>query len=547
MKSIKKLLMLSVLAVMTAFCLAPGLAFADKEANIGQNDFNSDGKYEINQAGTYNLTEDVTGSIYVGTIGGTLNINLNGHTLKNENGANSALYTYDRSPTTININGAASDSEKLGCIVQDVDKNGAIRLDSTGATTFNLSNLEVKAKTTECLQAQNGKLVTLTNVNMSASGKANSLIYVNTEAKIESGVYKASDAMDTIFEIDKSSNKALTINGGSFNMFPQGTTLNSDTTLYKEANDGYYKVVSTDDERLSDHCWKVTLNDTDQILYTGTTKDIYFKLESEAKAFAGDKYAVEEIGNTIDLSTAKVSLKSDSYTYDGTAKKPQVDSVVLDDKTLTEGLDYTVSYKSNVNAGTGYVVISGVNDYEGTVEQAFTINQADFEAAKVTLSKTAFTYNGKAQKPSVKSVVLNGKTLKSGTDYTASIASGKKVGTYKVTITAKGSSYKGYTTASFVVNPKGVSKFKVSKAKKAFKAKWTKNKTERSGVQIRYSTNKSMKNAKTVKAKGASVKAKTVKKLKKKTKYYVQARSYKVVNGKTYYSSWSAKKAVKTK
>ncbi len=171
----------------------------------------------------------------------------------------------------------------------------------------------------------------------------------------------------------------------------------------------------------------------------------------------------------------------------------------------------------------------------------------DLSAAKVTLSKTAFTYNGKAQKPSVKSVVLNGKTLKSGTDYTASIASGKKVGTYKVTITAKGSSYKGKTTASFVVNPKGVSKFKVSKAKKAFKAKWTKNKTERSGVQIRYSTKKSMAGAKTVKAKGASVKAKTVKKLKKKTKYYVQARSYKVVNGKTYYSSWSAKKTVKTK
>ncbi|MDO4854843.1 MAG: InlB B-repeat-containing protein [Coriobacteriia bacterium] len=170
----------------------------------------------------------------------------------------------------------------------------------------------------------------------------------------------------------------------------------------------------------------------------------------------------------------------------------------------------------------------------------------DISAAKVTLSKTAFTYNGKAQKPSVKSVVLNGKTLKAGTDYTASIASGKKVGTYSVTVTAKGS-YTGKATASFVINPKGVTKFKVSKAKKSFKAKWAKSKTERSGVQLKYSTKKSMANAKTVKAKGASAKAKTVKKLKKKTKYYVQARAYKVVNGKTYYSAWSAKKAVKTK
>ena len=170
----------------------------------------------------------------------------------------------------------------------------------------------------------------------------------------------------------------------------------------------------------------------------------------------------------------------------------------------------------------------------------------NISAAKVTLSKTAFTYNGKAQKPSVKSVVLNGKTLKAGTDYTASIASGKKVGTYNVTIAAKGS-YTGKATTSFTVNPKGVTKFKVSKAKKSFKAKWKKNKTERSGVQVKYSAKKSMAKAKTVKAKGASVKAKKVKKLKKKTKYYVQVRAYKVVNGKTYYSSWSAKKAVKTK
>lgn len=105
----------------------------------------------------------------------------------------------------------------------------------------------------------------------------------------------------------------------------------------------------------------------------------------------------------------------------------------------------------------------------------------------------------------------------------------------------------GKASTTYTIKPKKVSGFKVSKAKKAFKAKWSKNKTERSGVQVKYSTKKSMKNAKTIKAKGASVKAKTVKKLKKETKYYVQVRSYKIVGGKTYYSNWSAKKAVKTR
>ncbi|MDO4854876.1 MAG: Ig-like domain-containing protein [Coriobacteriia bacterium] len=333
---------------------------------------------------------------------------------------------------------------------------------------------------------------------------------------------------------------------------------------------------------------------------------------------------------------AEVELSQTSFTYDDTAHNPSVKSVVLDDKTLTEGKDYTVSYGENINAGkdAGIVKIAGTGSFKGSQVVTFEIKKAstaidvaglsdmtigdefrlnpsafdgakftyessdpkvasvskdgtvkalaagtatitvstpgdsnhesatkdlqltvkaaptpaatDISAAKVTLSKTSFTYNGKAQKPSVKSVVLNGKTLKAGTDYTASIASGKKVGTYSVTVTAKGS-YTGKATASFTVNPKGVTKFKVSKAKKAFKAKWAKSKVERSGVQVKYSTKKSMANAKTVKAKGAAAKAKTVKKLKKKTKYYVQARTYKVVNGKTYYSAWSAKKAVKTK
>ncbi len=641
MKSIKRFFMLGVLAAMTAFCLAPGFALANEggvENPISQDSFNDEGKYEITEAGTYNLTENVTGYIEIGTVTAPLTINLNGHTLTNTNGEHSALYAVVRTSAVVTVDGA-DEAGNNGTIEQDADKNGAIRLDSSGTTTYKLANLNVKAKSTECLQAYNGKSATLTDVNMSVSGKANSLIYVNLlNTTIESGTYKASDSMDAICEINPQEKnpellKSLTVNGGSFNKFPTGVTLGTDKTLYKEA-DGDYKVVATDDELLTKHCWKVTLTDKTQILYSDDTKDIYFKNMSDAEAFAGDKYTPEEINKSIE--GAVVTLDPEFCTYDGTPQKPAVKSVVLDGKTLTENQDYTVSYGENISAGTeaGTVILTGKNDYSGdqtvpfeikkasttidvaelgdmTVGDEFKLNPSAFDgakftyqssdskvasvsedgtvkalaagtatitvstegdtnhesatkdlkltvkaaptpvstnisAAKVTLSKSSFTYNGKAQKPSVKSVVLNGKTLTNGTDYTASVASGKKVGTYNVTITAKGS-YTGKTTSSFVINPKGVTKFKVSKAKKAFKAKWAKNKTERSGVQVKYSTKKSMAKAKTVKAKGAAAKAKTVKKLKKKTKYYVQVRAYKVVNGKTYYSGWSAKKTVKTK
>ena len=77
-------------------------------------------------------------------------------------------------------------------------------------------------------------------------------------------------------------------------------------------------------------------------------------------------------------------------------------------------------------------------------------------------------------------------------------------------------------------------------------AKWSKGKNDVSGYQIKYSKSKSMKGAKTVTA-GKSATSKKISGLKANTKYYVQVRAYKTVDGKKYYSDWSAKKSVKTK
>lgn len=66
------------------------------------------------------------------------------------------------------------------------------------------------------------------------------------------------------------------------------------------------------------------------------------------------------------------------------------------------------------------------------------------------------------------------------------------------------------------------------------------------GYEIRYSLKKNMKSAKKVTIKKAATLKATIKGLKKKT-YYVQARAYKTVDGKKYYSGWSAPKTVKIK
>lgn len=172
-------------------------------------------------------------------------------------------------------------------------------------------------------------------------------------------------------------------------------------------------------------------------------------------------------------------------------------------------------------------------------------------AAKTpTLSATKYTYNGKVKSPKVIIKDANGNTLSSA-DYTITMPSGRKnVGTYKVTIKGKGN-YTGTITKSFKINPKGVTISKLSKAKKSFTVKWKKPSAkyhkQMTGYQIRYSTSSKMTKAKTVTVKSAKATSKKISKLKAKKKYYVQIRTYKTVKGVKYYSSWSAKKSVKTK
>ena len=67
------------------------------------------------------------------------------------------------------------------------------------------------------------------------------------------------------------------------------------------------------------------------------------------------------------------------------------------------------------------------------------------------------------------------------------------------------------------------------------------------GYQVRYSLKSSMASSKTKTVKGYATTSTKITNLKSKKTYYVQVRTYKTVNGKTYYSPWSAKKSVKTK
>ncbi len=169
----------------------------------------------------------------------------------------------------------------------------------------------------------------------------------------------------------------------------------------------------------------------------------------------------------IDAYIYEVTLSGDSYTYNGKAKKPTITSIqgphgsnYSDQHHVYTEEDFTVSgYKNNKNAGTATAIaaLSNTDIVDGAIElpKSFTIKPKSI-TPEVTLSKTSYTYDGKAKKPAVTSVMAGETALVEGTDYKVSYASGRiNAGTYKVTVTLMGN-YTGKKVVSFKINPKSI-------------------------------------------------------------------------------------------
>ena len=104
-----------------------------------------------------------------------------------------------------------------------------------------------------------------------------------------------------------------------------------------------------------------------------------------------------------------------------------------------------------------------------------------------------------------------------------------------------------FTTTVFATNIPSTTITSVKAKSEAFTIKW-KKKTNIAGYQIQYSANSKFKKGnKTIKIKKVKTLSKKITGLKPSKKYYVRIRTYKIVNKKTYYSSWSKKKNVTTK
>ena len=112
---------------------------------------------------------------------------------------------------------------------------------------------------------------------------------------------------------------------------------------------------------------------------------------------SADNYTISFVGADFTIQAKEVTepivtLDQTSYQYDGNVKEPKVISIVVDGRTLTEGIDYTVSYEDNVYVGEkATVVINFMGNYDGTFRKWFKITQdpstTEFDGEWVTVPK----------------------------------------------------------------------------------------------------------------------------------------------------------------
>lgn len=153
-----------------------------------------------------------------------------------------------------------------------------------------------------------------------------------------------------------------------------------------------------------------------------------------------------------------------------------------------------------------------------------------------------------SDKNSVPKVTIsrNGAALFPEKDYTVKYDKSSNIGTKELTIKGEGV-YSGEVRKTFEVVPDGSSISKLTAGKGSCTIKWKEQPERTDGYQIRYSKNSSMKSSSTKLIKSNGTTSCKVSKLKSKKKYYFQVRTYKTVDGKKYYSNWSAKKSTKIK
>lgn len=345
-----------------------------------------------------------------------------------------------------------------------------------------------------------------------------------------------------------------------------GTKTPHKFTIYENNGDATCTKHGTKTARCDYGCGEIDTVEDEEYILPHTPSGEWVIVTAASASAPGEMYeSCTACGQRINLrSVAKLTKISLSYTscvYDGTAKCPDIKVYDGDGKEVSTDY-YTIVYGNNTAAGVATAKVTFSGNYTGTFTKSFVIKPKattikafanTVGGVKLAWNKASsgtgyYLYrsvNGGAYKK-IKDV--NSLATTSYVD-TGAKSSGAKYA-YKVVV-YKSSGTKTYTSsaspakATYFVGAtpwKGLGNV----ATAGMTVKYTKV-AGVTGYQIQYSRNSSMTGYKLVKVAGGSTVAKTIQPLSKNIKYYVRVRSYKTVNGKTYYSAWNSIKSLTIK
>ncbi len=183
--------------------------------------------------------------------------------------------------------------------------------------------------------------------------------------------------------------------------------------------------------------------------FTGASRRSFIVAEKKSGLTPAKKLA--NFSKVVTVSNKDMITRPMDYDPDGIYPVPVVRPVSDNNIVLEEGIDYLVTYKNCNKAGTGSIVITGLEGagYKGKISLKFKINKVSIKNLKeyTFITETA-TYEKKGAKPFVYiGYVVNDEfhELKEGVDYTLTYKNNKAVTNEKtkkmpaVVITGKGS------------------------------------------------------------------------------------------------------------
>ncbi|MBQ6887519.1 MAG: hypothetical protein IJN54_08420 [Lachnospiraceae bacterium] len=222
----------------------------------------------------------------------------------------------------------------------------------------------------------------------------------------------------------------------------------------------------------------------------------------EGSGFYGTKtFTFTVKGKAISAKSIKIEGVKKSYDFTGSEIKVGMDglnTLVVRDSArqvngknvvLKENVDYTLSYKKNMNAGTATVTINGKGGYTGKKNITFKINKIQLSDKFVVTEDCAdYTKNGAKVEVSVN---YKGLELVEKKDYTVVYLNNKKIGdnTATVKITGKGN-FKGAVKKTYSVAASGKDKITFTVDDTPVPAKLSKLKPKISVIET--STNKKL-------------------------------------------------------